>query len=91
MVNVNEEPAKLCPLWSIFWKKEFECIGEKCGMSYQCGFSLPEHRPFDECHKGHRKAADITTNSDPEGKRVFMCLEEGCDERWMVQEKDMER
>lgn len=41
----------------------------------------PTH-PIDQCPRGHKVINEVTGPEDTE--RVFICLEEGCDERWSV-------
>lgn len=73
----------LCPLWSIFQKRETECLGRECGMALLCGVeALADNQRLDECPKGHKNITEVTGSEDKE--HWFMCLEDGCDERWSL-------
>ena len=74
-----------CPLWSIFYSSETDCREKDCGMYLICRPVLQEElRPFDECPNGHKNSADVSDSDTPEGCMEMICLEDGCDERWVV-------
>ncbi len=76
----------ICPLWSIFKQQEIRCIKTHCGMHNLCSpDSGPSSQKLDECPKGHKKISEVTGSEDlAKGERIFACMEEGCEERWIM-------
>ena len=74
-----------CPLWSLFMDRKAMCIKDKCGMFNLCRPVTSTDQRIDRCPQGHDKITEVTGSVElASGTRVFLCLEEGCDERWTL-------